>query len=60
MISHLSNHFQTTNKEMWIWGIFHVDRANHIPFRNHPILKHIFNLQFPGSGNFHTPNVGKM
>ena len=59
-LSHLSTHFGTSDSSKWPWGQLHIDRARHVPFRSHPLLSKIFNLEFPGSGNMHTPNMGKM
>jgi acyl-homoserine lactone acylase PvdQ len=59
-LAHLENHFQSKNQLEWIWSKFHLDSNRHVPFKNNPVLSRFYNLQFPGSGNFHTLNVAKM
>jgi acyl-homoserine lactone acylase PvdQ len=59
-IAHLAQVFKTSASSKWYWGKLHPDHAKHAPFRAHPILSKFFDLTFPGVGNMHTPNMGRM
>jgi penicillin G amidase len=48
------------NIERWQWGEAHIAIGNHRPFGQVPVLKNLFNIRTPSSGDGQTINVGKM
>lgn len=59
MKSALGEHFKTNDTSAWKWGQFHKDVMHHMPFSQSP-LNFLYDRTFPGYGNMHTVNVGKM
>ena len=58
-LDYLSNRYGS-DPSKWQWGQAHMALAEHRPFSNVPILKHIFELKAPMAGDTFTINVGRM